>query len=470
MTQTISEELADYITRMKISDLPTEVVSKTKQCILDTIGCMLRGSLDEVGVMLVGHVFRYGPPGPCTVFGHAGSLGVEHAALANGTLAHVLEWDDGHRPSGNHLGCAVVPAAMVMAQATECSGDQILLSVALGYDVAGRVGEAVCLPRTGQYFHGNGTAGVFGTAAVAGKMLNLNALQVANALGIAGDGASGLREFPAVRGMQCKPLHVGRAVQTGVTAGLLAAEGFEGAATILEGRYGFCNAMTPEPRPELICLDLGQRFAVVESGFKYFAGGGGPTHVEAALWLREKYDLDPSSISRIKVGLPRSDGNRSFSGYLEDTMNKPRPPASVGHARFSTSYRVAAALSDGEMTHRQLSPVKLTDPTILSLEKLVEFDGDPDVQEIANSLARDEAFAFVPSSVEIDCGGQTYKHLVKKPLGYDIERALTQEQVETKFHSVVRGILSQQQADGVVNWVAGLDRGSQVKELAAILA
>jgi 2-methylcitrate dehydratase PrpD len=336
--------------------------------------------------------------------------------------------------------------------------------------VAGRVGEAVCLPRTGQYFHGNGTANIFGTAAAAGKLLDLNAPQLANALGIAGDGASGLREFSAVRGMQCKPLHVGRAVQTGVTAGLLAAEGFEGAATILEGRYGFCNAMTPEPRPELICLELGQRFAVVESGFKFYAGGGGPTHVEAALWLREKHNLDPRSIQRIRVGLPTSDGNRSFSGYLEETMAKGRPPASVGHARFSTSYRVAAALCDGEMTHRQLSTAKLTDPAILALEKLVEFTADAEVQEIANSLARDEPFAFVPSMVEIESGGQTYRHLVRKPLGYDIERALTQEQVEIKFRSAVKGILSEKQADGVVNWVAGLDGGSKVGELAELVA
>ncbi len=461
--QTISERLADYVTGMKIGDLPSEVVDKTKLCILDTIGCMLAGSRDEVGVRIIAHALRYGPPGPCTVFGHLRSLGPEHAALANGTLAHVLEWDDGHRPSGNHIGGVVVPAALTMAQAIGASAPELLLSVTLGYDVMGRVGEAVCLPRNVTPFHGNGTVGVFGAAAAAGRLLGLNAGQLANALGIAGDGASGLREFPRPNGMDCKPLHVGRAAQTGITAALLAAEGFQGPDTILEGRAGFCAAMTPEARLELICLELGQRFAVLESGFKVHACMGQFTAIDAALWLRKEYDLDPASIQRIKIAMP-------VSARINDPVRKQRHPSNVGNARYSIPFTVAAALIDGEVTHRQISRTRLADPVIAALAERVEFVSDPEVEAIFVAQKRDEPYFHIPLSVEVECGGHSYRRLERTPFGYDPQqRGLTQAQAVAKFRSMVDGVLSETQADRVVDWVLGLDNGSAVAHLSSLL-
>lgn len=465
---TILEQLADYVTGMTIGDLPHEVVDKTKLCILDTIGCALRGSRDEVAVRTAAHALRHGPSGPCNVFGHSGSVGPEHAALANGTSAHILEWDAGHRPSDNHLGGVVVPAALAMAQVTGASGPEFLLSVTLGYDVMGRVGDAVCLPRNRtpgkwQRFHGTGTTGGFGSAAAAGKLLGLTPRQLTNALGIAGDAASGLREISPT-GVECFGLHAGRASQTGVTAALLASEGLQGPATILEGQHGFCNAMTPEARPELICVELGQRFAVVESGFKVHAshGGGLFTAIDAALWLRQEHNLDPASIQRITAVLPES--------ARDHYAHQQRPPPSVTTARFSVSFTVAAALHDGEVTHRQLSQDRLADPGIAALEQRVEFSTDPEVQEIFDAQKRDEPFFFTPCALEIESGGRTYRRLERTPLGYDpLERGLTQAQVVAKFRSVVDGLLSTASADRVIDWVFGLDRDSRVGDLDGVL-
>ncbi|MBI2986875.1 MAG: MmgE/PrpD family protein [Deltaproteobacteria bacterium] len=460
---TISERLAEYVAGMVLGDFPPEVVAKTKLCILDTIGCMLRGSRDEVAASLAAHALRYGPPGPCTIFGHSGSVGPEHAALANGTSAHVLEWDAGHRPSDNHLGGVVLPATLAMAQVRGSSAAELLLSVALGYDVMGRIGEAVCLPRNATPFHGTGTTGVFGSAAAVGKLLGLNARQLANALGVAGDGASGLREISPT-GVDCFVLHAGKASQSGITAALLAAEGFQAPATIIEGRYGFCNAMTPEARPELICAELGQRFAVVECGFKVHACHGGLfTAIDAALWLRTEHNLDPGSIQRIKVALPESVRDRYTC--------QQQPPPSVAAARWSISFTVAAALHDGEVTHRQLSQIKLADPGIAALVEKVELVSDSEVEEIFYAQKRDDPFFFTPCAVEVDCGGRSYRRLERTPLGYDpLKRGLTQEQVVAKFRSVVDGILSETQVDRMVDWVLRLDHGSKVGDLSGILA
>jgi 2-methylcitrate dehydratase PrpD len=134
------------------------------------------------------------------------------------------------------------------------------------------------------------------------------------------------------------------------------------------------------------------------------------------------------------------------------------------------SFTVAAALHDGEVTHRQVSRAGLADPGIGALEQRVEFTTDPEVQEVFDAQKRDERFMYIPCAVEIECGGRSYRRLERTPLGYDPERGLTQAQVIAKFRSLVDGILSPTQADPVVDWVLGLDQGSKVSDFAGLFA
>jgi len=461
--QTISQQVAEYVTKMTVGDLPPEVIAKTKLCILDAIGCMVAGSQDRVSTIVAKHIKRQGANGTCTLFGHPGCVGPEAAALANGIAAHVLELDDGHRPSDNHLGCVVVPAALAMAQATEAPAAEFLLSASLGYDVMGRVGEAVLLPRQRLPFHGTATTGVFGSAAAAGRLLGLTSAQLVNALGVAGDGASGLGEYRGI-GADCKPLHAGRAAQAGITAALLAAEGYQGPPRIFEGQHGFCNAFAGEPRPELICAELGQRFAVLESGFKVHASTGGTfTAIDAALWLRKEYRLQPHSIRRIKIALPR--WARERPGAAE----KFRHPKSVGESRQSILFVVAAAFHDGEVTHCQHTSAKLVDPGIAALEERIEFTTDREVEEIFNATRLDAQF-FVPCALEVDCGERVYRRLERTPRGYNPDRSLSQAEVVGKFRSLAKGVLSEPQTDRLIDWALGLDSGSQMRDLLVVLS
>jgi 2-methylcitrate dehydratase PrpD len=450
-----------------VGALPAQVIAKAKLCILDTIGCMLVGSRDRVGMTVAKHAVRRGSSGGCTVFGHPETLGAADAALANGTAAHVLDWDDGHRPSGDHIGGAVVPPAFAMAQETRASGAALVLAVTLGYDVMGRIGESVALPRGPQrFFHGNGVNGVFGAAAAAGKLLDLPNGAMANALAIAGDGASGLREFRPT-GADVKALHVGRAGQTGISAAYLASEGLQGAATILEGRLGFCAAISPEPRPERICADLGQRFAVLESGFKVYPCVG-TLHlpIEAALSLRKEHAIDPGSIEAIRVFLPTA----ALENYGGSVVGRQRHPTTVGNARFSMYFTIAAALRDGEVTPRQFTPAKISDPEIAKLADQIEFRPDSEIEAIFRAQKTDEPFFFTPCALEVDTGGKTYKRLVRTPPGYDQQqRGLTEAQIVAKFHSIADEQLSVQRADRLVALVLGLEHLADLTEISNTL-
>src|SRR5262245_42320257 len=128
-----SEELSRYCLGLTLASVPTEVKQKATLCILDASGCMIAGSAGRVGKIITTHALEWGKPGTCTVFGRSSGVDVEAAALANGTLGHVLELDDGHRPSDNHLGGVVVSAAFAAAEQAGASGADMLKAVIVGY-------------------------------------------------------------------------------------------------------------------------------------------------------------------------------------------------------------------------------------------------------------------------------------------------------------------------------------------------
>ena len=267
----IAVEVADYIVGRH--DLPDGLLDRARLHALDTIGAMIGATATDTGQKILTLVKTRGAPGRTTAVGLGTALRAEDSALANGTLAHTLEFDDGHRPSDNHLGCVVVPSALVMAEETGASWGRCLESIVIGYDVMGRAGEATLLPRNVSCFHGTGSTGVFGSAAVGAMMLNLDAEATAQALAIAGTAAAGLRESMNT-GPECKPLHAGRATANGIEAAFLAQLGYTGPLTVFEGTFGFAKAMCELPRPEIMLDGLGERYSLL--------GGG----VQSALHLR----------------------------------------------------------------------------------------------------------------------------------------------------------------------------------------
>lgn len=457
---TQSEALARYAAGLDLGAVPEAVRRKAVLCILDTIGCIIGGAAERAGRIVAGAAAR-GAAGPCTLFGRPERVGIEGAALANGNAAHILELDDGHRPSDNHLGCVVVPAALAAAEHVGASGAELLRSVIAGYDVMGRIGQAVCLPRMGTPFHGTAATGGFGAAAAAGLLLGLAEGQLAHAFGIAGTGASGLREA-FTSGGDCKALQVGRAGWTGINAVLLAAAGLEGPREILEGRYGVLDALTPAARPELVTADLGQRFAVMESAFKVHAACGILfTAIDACLALRAEHGLDPASIERIEVAAP---------GWVRDDPVFARlRPETVGQARFSIPFVVAAALAKGEVSPRQLSAEGMADPATRALEGKVRIVADAEVDRIFEATKEDDFF-FYPSAIRIVAGGREVRRLERSPRGYDLRRALGAEEVVAKFVGNAAGLLGHSRAAEAAERLLALESVADIRALGRLWA
>src|SRR5690606_29257752 len=189
--------------------------------------------------------------GPCTVFGPNRRYGPAAAALLNGTFGHSLDFDDTHSDSSLHPSAPVVPAALAAAEMTGASGADLLAAVVVGFEVCCRLGMA--LDPAAHYargFHPTATAGTFGAAAAAGRLLGLDADRMASAFGVAASQASGSLQF-LVNGAWNKRYQVGEAAMKGLMAATLAAEGFVGAADAIDGKHGFLGGYSDGADPAL---------------------------------------------------------------------------------------------------------------------------------------------------------------------------------------------------------------------------
>src|SRR6266508_3009060 len=191
--------LAEWAARLRIEDIPPGVRDNAALRVLDTIGCALAGRLEEHVPAVLALVSRAGAEGPCTVIGSSVTAGAPQAALANGALAHGLDFDDTHADSVCHASAVVVPTVLAMAESEALTGRDALTALIAGYEAMIRIGMAAPGRFHERGWHATAVCGPFGAALAAGTCLGLDAGRLTAALGIAASMASGVMEFLAVR-------------------------------------------------------------------------------------------------------------------------------------------------------------------------------------------------------------------------------------------------------------------------------
>ena len=300
----------------------------------------------------------------------AGRASAAAAAFANGVASHILELDDVHKGSTLHAAAPVIPAALAVAERERATGRAFYLAVALGYEAALRVGEAVN-PSHYRFFHPTGTAATFGAAAAAGSLLRLTPDQMTDALGSAGTQAAGLWEFNA-DGTMSKHLHPGKAAMNGVLSADLARAGFTGASKILEGDRGFFRAMSTGHDTSRITDGLSVKWKLVENCYKlHSCCGHTHTAIDVALDLRAAQRWSAVDVLN---RLERIEIQTYGPGY---EIVRERNPGTPYRAKFSIAYCVAAALLEGVVNLEQFSAdrfdgSKTIEPSIAKLLPRVE--------------------------------------------------------------------------------------------------
>lgn len=359
--------LSEFISGFSPSSIPDQVIDVTKTTVLDWLGSAYAGSSQPASQHVISVIRSQGGVPEANVIGTAERTSSLNAALANGTMSHVVELDDLHRESIVHPAAPIIPAALAVAQREHKSGVEFLAAIIVGYDVALRIGEAVN-PSHYQRFHSTGTCGVFGAAAASSFLLSLDTEQVRFALGNAGTQAAALWQY-LKDGDMSKSLHPGKAAMDGTLAALLAREGFTGAREILEGERGFAATMADDFHPEVIAEGLGEEFKILENSFKIHACCR-HTHpaIDLAISLSEEHDLQADDIASVRIHTNRM--------TIEVTGDN--DPASIYKAKFSMPFVVSLALIQRQAGLAEFTPARLHDPAVRSLmakTTLIEDEG-----------------------------------------------------------------------------------------------
>ncbi len=326
--------LAEYAAGTRFEDLPEAVVAQAKRCILDCLGVAIRGCDEPLVKAQMALLERTAPRGPASVWASARRTGILEAALANGCLAHALDFDDTYQPVPIHPTGPLLPALLAVAETGPYSGRDLLAAFVAGCEVTIRIGLALGRSHIERGWHGTGTFGTFGAATGAGKLLGLDAGRMTHALGIASVQAAGLvKGF----GTMCKPLHAGKAALNGLLAACLARDGFTGPAEVLEGRQSFGQLYGGDTlAPGRAVEDLGQRYEMLDISFKPYACCS-QTHAtaDAVRALRDAHGLKPGDVESITLTVNPVAANVAAIG---------RPGTGL-EGKFSLAYVAALALA-----------------------------------------------------------------------------------------------------------------------------
>src|SRR6266850_1178809 len=282
-------QLAQYAAGLRYEDLPAEVVACARNAIIDTIAACICGADLPWSRIVIDYAERTGPGGASRILGRGSAVQAPAAALANGALAHAFELDALTRPgAGAHPGAPVLPPALAVAQqpGVKASGRDLIAAFVAGNEVMIRIGRATGHTNEARGFHAPGTTGPFGAAVACGHLLGLDAARMTNAIGIAGSLAGGLLEFAKGDGGMVKRLHLGRASEAGVLAASLAAAGFTGPRTVLEGEFGFLRVFCTEFEEAALTRNLGQEYVTLSTVLKRY-----PVHATAHAAVRAVRDL-----------------------------------------------------------------------------------------------------------------------------------------------------------------------------------
>ena len=273
---------------------------------------MLAGSTQDAGDILRAYMRETDGRAEATAFGPAAfRTGAASAALLNGTSGHALDWDDTQLATSadrifgllTHPTVPPLAAALAVGERQRASGVEFLEAFLTGFEVECKIAEAIHPSHYKKGFHSSGTAGTFGAAIAAAKLMRLDAEKTAHALAIAASMAAGIRvNF----GTMTKPLHVGRAAQNGVVAAELAARGFTGGKGALDPPWGFLQVFGHGDGfdADRIVGKLGNPHAIVWPGVSikpYPCGVLGHPTMDAMRRLVIAHDVQPERITAIRV-------------------------------------------------------------------------------------------------------------------------------------------------------------------------
>jgi 2-methylcitrate dehydratase PrpD len=382
----ITQEIASYVAGTRYRDIPSDVIQLARGFILDGLGVALAGSTDECARIVQRQIRQMDGSAECSVLGTSVLAPAAKAALANGVAGHAMDYDDTQLSTSKeavyglltHPTTPVLAAVLTLGQKERITGAEFILAYVLGVEVECRIADAINPRHYQSGFHSTATMGGLGAAVAAGKILRLKEPQLLATLGIAASMASGLREN---FGTMTKPLHAGRAAENGVTAALLARDGFTAAPNILEAARGFFNAMAGGYEDSKIRGCLGSPYFMKQPGISikpYPSGSLSHPAQDLILDLVKEHDVKAENIERIEVGA---------NSNVPNALIYPMPKTAL-EGKFSIPFCMAIAVIERKAGIAQFQDRKVRGKKVVELMKRVTLYVDEELERLGYDQVR----------------------------------------------------------------------------------
>jgi 2-methylcitrate dehydratase PrpD len=364
----------------------------------------------------------------------------------NGVSSHIFDYDDTHLKTVIHPAGPVASASLAYGEMRPVSGSDFLNALVLGIETECRIGNAVYPNHYDVGWHITGTAGVFGSAAAAGKLMGLSEQQMVWALGLAASQPVGLRES---FGSMNKSFNPGRAAANGLFAAILASKNFTSSNGMIEAKRGWANTISTKQDYSEIVDDLGARYEAALNTYKPFACGivMHPA-IDAAIQLRNENKLTADQVEAIDV---------KVNPLVMELTGKTTPRTGL-EGKFSIYHAVAIALAEGAGGEKQFTDRAVNDPVVQALRAKV----NPIVD-----------LSIKPEQVEMTIvlkDGRRLNRRIEHAVG-SLEKPMSDADLERKFLDLADGVLPQAQARRVMEmcWkVETLDNAGDIPRAGAI--
>ena len=453
----VSEQLGAFAASLRWENIPSDVRTRSRHLILDAVGCALAARRFDFSTVALQGISDLAGEGHSVVIGRKLRLPLRDAVLANGILAHGLDFDDTHSEGIVHLTVSALPTVLGVSEKENLSIREMLAAYIIAVEAGARLGAVAKGAFHQVGFHPTGVIGAFACALAAGRLYGLDAGQLAQAQGIALSVASGSLEF-LEDGAWTKRLHPGWAGVGGIVAAALARRAFKAPRAAYEGRFGlyasYLGPRAAECDLSRATAKLGDVWETMNVALKPFpACHFAHAFADAAIGLHDQVP-DLQQIDRITALVPAE----IVKTVCEPAAAK-RRPVSDYDAKFSLPYIIAASLLRGHFTLVELEEAALKDEQILSLAAKVEYAIDPQ-----STFPRHYGGEVVVRTRD----GRELRQREAVNRG-SADRPLSNDDIVTKFMQNGSYGLSAQRAADISQAVLGMDESEPARALANVL-
>jgi len=453
MKMIVAEELSQYVSSVGYRDIPENIVHESKKRIIDALGCGI-GAFDAGPVKLSRKIAEKAKiKDGSALLGTMKKTTPDLASFVNGIMVRYFDYNDTYlsrepaHPSDN------IGACLSVADSEGANGRELLLSIALAFEIQCRLCDAADIRHRGW---DHVCYGLVSTALASGRLMQLNPEQMTQAVNLALNSHITMRQVRAGELSMWKGCSFANAGRNGVFSALLAREGMTGPSPIFEGEMGFFKQVSGPF--QINTADFGGRkgnFKIGETYLKYFPA---EIHSQTAIWaaLEARKEIgDLNDISSVEIASHEA-------GYTILGKDPEKwAPATKETADHSLPYIVAMAILEGKIDNSSYSPREFKDPKTLDFLKKVTVVEDKDLTAMYPEAVANRVTVKLSSGKVISKQVNYHKGHPKNPM--------SDQDVEKKFRILTKRELSENQAKRALDMLWTLEKVNDLSKLFSAL-